>query len=393
MRGIVAELNGKKAIILAQDGSFRKIKAARYMTVGSEIDLNQSTENAKVTRLITRVASIAAVALFTLGIGYGAYSYTVPYSFVDIDINPSIELTTNIFDRIIKVEALNEDGKKLLNNSNLKNASLEAGISHLINSAIDHGYLKSGSVSPARSEPVSGVVIENAMIITVSSDNRIKSGELKKEVVDAASKELDKGNINSEILVAEATVKQRDDARMFGVTPGKLTLIEDAMEDEPELKLEDLKKAAVRDLIKNAKDKEMEKNRQKAAKENGSDIITSSAIDPKEEDLQSKQDGDQEQTAVLEQDQKQVDSGKNNDMEQNKEVVKQDNNGSQNIADILKKEKQQRQKLRDELLKQVKDYKQEQDNTQQIKEDNDGTKQNNDKSNTSKGKKGTSQQK
>lgn len=454
MRGIVAETNKKYAIILAQDGSFRKIKAAAYMTVGSEIDLNQPTGNVKVSRLMTKISAIAAAALFIMGIGYGAYSYTVPYSYVDVDINPSIELTVNVYDRIITTEALNDDGKKLLDNKNLKNLSLKAGVSQLLNTALDLGYLKAenvnsntdknGTVSDNRaissntSISESGLVIENAVLLTVSSLNEKKSGELKKELAVVASKELEKGSVKSEVLVGEASVKQRDDARRFGVTPGKLALIEDAMEGEPELKLDELKKAPVKDLIKKAKDKKADEDKQKAdedkqkvSKEKEKDNSTGkngkngeNTIDQKGVTVQIEQGAKQEQTTVMEQLPEQLaSSDKNEEAAQNNGNDKLDNssnngknnnngnngksnnniNGNsddkgQDTAEILKREKQQMQQLRDELLEQLQDRKQlkendmQQEKKQQISDDNGSTKYNEGKNGTKKNQKDASQQ-
>ena len=349
MRGIVAELNGKYAIILARDGSFRKIKATAHMAAGSEIDLNQPTGNTKAARLMTKVASIAAAALFVLGIGYGAYSYTLPYSYVDVDINPSIELTVNVYDRIIKAEALNNDGKKVLGNSSLKNTRLEAGVSQLLNIAVEQGYLKARTVTPdveknntaddsqagsgttATSEE--GVIIENAVLFTVSSEDAVKSGKLKKGLTGAASKELEKGGVDSELLVGEASIEQRNDARKFGVTPGKLALIEDAMEAEPELKLEELKKTPVKDLIKKAKDKKDEEDKQKAAKDKaakdkGEDNSTGKsglgAIDRNNESAPDNQGVKQEQTINREQP---------GDLGRDNENVRNDENDGQDLKD------------------------------------------------------------
>lgn len=409
MRGIVAELNGKYAIILTQDGSFKKIKTAAYMTVGSEIDLNQPAGNFKVTRLITKVSSIAAAALLALGIGYGAYSYTVPYSYVDVDINPSIELTANVYDRIIKVEALNNDGIKLLNSRSLKNVRLEEGVSQLLNIAVEQGYLKA--------EPV----IENAVLFTVSSTDGNKSGELKRELTDAASKELDRGNIKSEVLVGEASVKQRDDARKLGVTPGKLALIEDAMGDDPELKLEELKKAAVKDLVKKVRDKKAAEEKEKAAERKEKDIGTvisgKNTIEQNNETAQDDQGVKQEQTSVSGQhselsrdmdekektaqnddkndkddkgdkgdksdksdkdnksdnkpdnnnkkDKQEIEDKYNKDKDDKDNKENKDDDNSQDAADILEREKQQRQQLMDELLEQIQEREQEQSETQE----------------------------
>jgi len=431
MRGIVAEINGKYAIIMAQDGTFKKIKAMANMAVGNEIDLNQPTGNIKVSRLMTRVSAIAAAALFVIGISYGAYSYTVPYSYVDVDINPSIELTVNVYDRIIKTEALNEDGKKILGNKNLKNSSLEAGVSHILSIALEQGYLKATNknteesvIAAAEEDMINSInsainesrpVIENAVLFTVSSEDGYKSGELKKELADMASKVLKNDSVNSEVLVGEASVKQRADARAFGVTPGKLVLIEDAIEGKPELKLEDLKKAAVKDLIKNAKDKKADEEKRKADEEkqnaannteeannggesngqiNDKNDLAAQITQSEKKEQATWQKRLSEELAILEKEYEKSDpkndadekvSSSNNSINSDSKSNKSDNksksnnispnsdvndssykgnHNGQDIADILKREKQKRQQLKDELLKQLKDNKQVGENSQ-----------------------------
>lgn len=430
MRGIVAEVNGKHAIILAQDGTFRKVKAAKHWAVGSEIDLSQPAGNVKVTGLVTKVSSIAAAAVLVLGIGYGAYSYAMPYSYVDLDINPSVELTANVYDRIIRVEALNDDGKKLLSSRSLKNTKLQAGITQLLHVAVEQGYLNAGSgTAPDNSGSATG----NAVLFTVSSTDGKKSEELKKELTDTASKELDKGSVKSEVLSGEASVQQRNEAKKFGVTPGKLALIEDAIEDEPELKLEDLKKAAVKDLIKKARDKKSTKEDQQGndgkGKKNSS--VESDKGDSRQENEADQMNQDsqgiqQEQTSVMGQRfRQQDDSDKNEGSAQNSKSSKGDKKKTQNdqgdksgknnkndksgkdntndksrqdIADALAREKEQRQKLMDELLEQnqknerEKEEKQ-QEKKQQIKGGKESSKQDEDENETQKGKKNGSWQK
>ncbi len=316
MKGIVAEKKGKYAVILTQDGQFKKVRALPDMSVGMETEWGQLPGESGSRRFAARVASMAAVGLLVLGVGYGAYSYTVPYSYVDIDINPSIELTVNIYDRIIGAEALNDDGRKLLLDKDLRHKKLDNGVTEILNSALEYGYLRaitenedsfeapdagsqpaesngqiSGEGSQASgdavkepgntsqpsvegkdpqeenvqdsdgtgaqgnaSQPGKAAVIENAVMVTVSSNNSKKSVELKKKITNTASKELDKDKVNSEILVGEASNEQREAARKVGVTPGKLALIEDALKHLPERKLEDVKNTAVKDLLEIARE-------------------------------------------------------------------------------------------------------------------------------------------
>ena len=307
MKGIVAEISGKSAVVLTQTGSFKKVKATSDMIIGKGIDLNRPAENSRMTRTVMKVTSLAAAGLLALGVGLGAYCYTLPYSYVHVDINPSIELTVNIFDRIISAEALNVDGEELLSNNDLRNTKVNAAVTQLLNAAVQQGYLnnnadQSANVSgqssdipdqsidvpttakdvPVRTNPdeqksigdkpettpdelaesePKALEIANAVLVTVSSNNARKSDTMKKELADAVSVELDKDQVKSEILVAKASIEQRNDARQYGVTPGKLVLIEDAMEGKSETDLDKLKKTAIKDLLEMASDKKKDKEK------------------------------------------------------------------------------------------------------------------------------------
>jgi len=261
MKGIVAETNGKYAIVLTKDGLFKKIKAEPYMTVGSEVDTDNPKQNGIRQKIITRAASIAAAALLMLGTGYGVVTYSMPYSYVDFDINPSIELTVNMYDRIIGAEALNSDGQVLLEKSNLKNSKLSEGVSKLISVAYEQGYIKSDDTHPDE--------VQNTVLFTVASSNANKSKVLKEELANTIEEKLSKESIISDVLVGEATLEQREDARKIGTTPGKLALIENAIEAEPGLSIEELKSAAVKDLVKKVKEKAKENKASKGNKETG----------------------------------------------------------------------------------------------------------------------------
>lgn len=54
-----------------------------------------------ITSLRAKIALAACAVLIALGIGGGAYVYQTPVAYVGIDINPSIELGVNYFDRVV----------------------------------------------------------------------------------------------------------------------------------------------------------------------------------------------------------------------------------------------------------------------------------------------------
>ena len=65
-----------------------------------------------------RALAWAAVCLL-LVLGLGGGIFFTPASAISIDINPSLELTVNRFDRVIRVEGYNEDGRELAQSTGL----------------------------------------------------------------------------------------------------------------------------------------------------------------------------------------------------------------------------------------------------------------------------------
>ena len=67
------------------------------------------------------VPVVASMVIFLAGLG-GYRVYFKPVSVISIDVNPSLELGVNRFDRVVSVEGFNEDGRKLADSVNVKYA-------------------------------------------------------------------------------------------------------------------------------------------------------------------------------------------------------------------------------------------------------------------------------
>ncbi len=79
---------------------------------------NITAKKAKRTLPLT-VKLAPAMAVFVMLILVNVY--LTPVAFISIDINPSVELSLNTFDRVIDVTADNKDGAAIINSLNLKN--------------------------------------------------------------------------------------------------------------------------------------------------------------------------------------------------------------------------------------------------------------------------------
>lgn len=127
-----------------------KIKAA-FDEVHAEDALKQRTKRylAAQTRSARRpggfysgrlVAACLVLALF----GFGGWRfYVTPVSAISVDVNPSVELNVNRFDRVVSVDGYNEDGTALATAVELTNLEYSDAIEVLLSSDAMSSYLES----------------------------------------------------------------------------------------------------------------------------------------------------------------------------------------------------------------------------------------------------------
>ncbi|NTV89694.1 MAG: anti-sigma factor domain-containing protein, partial [Clostridiales bacterium] len=252
MKGIVVEIKDKYAVALCTDGRYVKIRSREGHKIGYETDIKpigvffrrkaaSSAENHarnKYNRpLLPRISSVIAAMIIVSGLGYGAYSYSTPYYYVNMDINPSVELVANRYAIIIKANPLNEDGEKLINETTVLNKKLEDGVDEILDSAVQSGYL-------VKETP-------GAVILTVSNSKEEKADELAARLEEKVVSGLAADAVTAELLTSSASMEEHDNAKTTGLSAGKLKLIEKAREAQPdlELKIEDLKDKPVSEIM------------------------------------------------------------------------------------------------------------------------------------------------
>ena len=101
-----------------------KLKAA-FDQVRAEEELKERTKEylsekvyARKKKRTSPLRNFAAAAACALA--GGSYLYFTPTAYISVDVNPSLELGINRFDRIVSVTGYNEDGKALADSLDLK---------------------------------------------------------------------------------------------------------------------------------------------------------------------------------------------------------------------------------------------------------------------------------
>lgn len=132
MRGIVMEIKGGRCVILKKDGTFAEIRNRNY-AVGQEV----SASNPSVGKALSAAACLAVICTAV----FGCHLYYTPASYVYMDINPSVRLDLNCFERVIDVVPLNEDAEVLLSNLTIRKGTAEDCMNTIVSACQDQNYL------------------------------------------------------------------------------------------------------------------------------------------------------------------------------------------------------------------------------------------------------------
>jgi len=207
MKGIIVEINRNHAAILSDDGMITKVKNDNY-EIGQVISIKKSKKFG--SKFIAGAATlVAAAAICTIG----GYAYYTPTDYVSLDVNPSIEYSVNVFDRILDVTAVNDDGKEILTSLSLENKTIQDALKETIDQLIADGFLSN--------DPNAGV------IITTSNKDMDQAEELAEDLQDQVQDYIDDNTEITADVQAEAVGLARvKEAKAMGVTPGKLNLVE-----------------------------------------------------------------------------------------------------------------------------------------------------------------------
>ena len=173
MKSVIVEIRGKYAAALSEDGSIIKIKNNGY-AIGQQI-ITVSPVRVNPQKLIAMAACIALLLIS----GLGAYAYFTPYSYVSLDINPSVEFILNRFDCVLSVEGVNDDGRAIAESidlSKLRNRPIDYAVVHTVNEISKHGYLEGSGIS--------------GIVIATSANNSKKAERLAAELKAAVEYEL-----------------------------------------------------------------------------------------------------------------------------------------------------------------------------------------------------------
>ena len=197
-------------------------------------------------RLRSHKPALAFVSLL-LAFLVGTISYQSPATLVALDINPSLEITANPFDRVIQVASRNDETQNLIGALPLKNKDLDEAIRCIIEALISNGYLENQ---------------ENAILVSVSGKNQNGTSKAQTRIVadikETLTSHQSQAIVYDQNLAPARTMAQtKAEAIENQISTGKMLFIKKLSAQDPELVPEDLADMPMKDIVHLAKDRKI----------------------------------------------------------------------------------------------------------------------------------------
>ncbi|MGY0693834.1 anti-sigma factor domain-containing protein [Virgibacillus sp. FSP13] len=153
-KGIVMEKHRKYTIIMTENGLFLKVKPVRDAVIGAEVSCELINDNKrylfifhpkkKVKNTLRVVAMACLLLLFVLPF-YFISGSNKTYAYVNIDINPNVELEIDDQLHVQAIKPLNDDASLIIDKlPKYKNQPLEKVVTSIMDSSEKSGLVKNG---------------------------------------------------------------------------------------------------------------------------------------------------------------------------------------------------------------------------------------------------------
>lgn len=220
------------------------------------------------TPAIRLIAVCASLLLLLVGGGTFYRIYAAPSAYIDMDINPSIELTVNRFGRVIDASAYNEEGVAVIRDVRVNRRGYEAAVAALLEAMIADGYVeRDGLVS-----------------VTVQADDARREEELVNGVREAVSGALSSHHVKAAADVFAVTQEIKSCAYDHHISPAKYLAISELQAVDETATYENCADHSIRQIRKRTR--EHQSTHHEAAEAGAADQDTVST-DPQEDNTEA----------------------------------------------------------------------------------------------------------
>lgn len=185
---------------------------------GAVIAMNKQKTRKPIPKWTKWAGGVAAALLLVAGIW--AYSANAAVAaIIGIDVNPSVELSVNKAEEVVKANALNNDAQIILDDMDLKGVDLDVAVNAIIGSMLKNGYIDE---------------LKNSVLISVENDDAAQGADLQARLTAEIEQLLSASSISGAVLSQTITDAQslQQLADSYGISIGKAALIQNILNQD-----------------------------------------------------------------------------------------------------------------------------------------------------------------
>lgn len=187
---------------------------------------DRMAEKKEKRKLLRRWSMLAAAACFVCAfLAGGYYLYFTPTAFISVDVNPSLEIEVNRFDRVIEVKGYNRDGRELAESLDIRHLNYQEALDRILEDESIKACLKE----------------EEELSLTLAGENERQCAEIRRDMESCASE-------HENVHCHSGSVKQREHAHAAGVSFGKYQAFLALNELDPSVTLEEVREMTMREI-------------------------------------------------------------------------------------------------------------------------------------------------
>lgn len=203
----------------------KELKDNTLSFISHQIEFRQKFHLRKIKKHVL----VCTILIICMGIRwFSSNIYSQSMSYIDIDVNPSLELAVNRYGRIVDVYAYNDDGSKILQGLKLKNKPYYNATETIFNAMKDMGYIKEQSV----------------LSVTVQSYDETDQKNMLDILKNMAENFIDE----KQVSIYSVSEETKHNSHNHHITPAKYLAIAELQEVDPTATIERCKNLSIDQL-------------------------------------------------------------------------------------------------------------------------------------------------
>lgn len=217
----------------------------KEMPVAKMIKHDEITRQTEKRNRVRPIASLVAAAVFLIIFFNFQTHYILADGYVYLDVEPGVQITTNKQGEVIRVGSVNEEADALVNSIDYKGKDLYNVTEEIVDVLMANSYINE---------------VDKTLLVSVYNKDDKKKEKQAEKLNREINKQLDAKDKES-VLLTQALEKsdtKEKSAKKYGISPGKMALIQKMIKRKPDLKVEELTKLSTSELTAMAQRYEMD---------------------------------------------------------------------------------------------------------------------------------------